>query len=102
MDLDTILDSLPDHQFEDVPLNNILAIPGMSPDTALPYHMYLTYNPRLPEDRKEKVRQIIDRIRFNHDYINKYNLQYLERDFRVEQLEDPSFVKIETQYKEET
>jgi hypothetical protein len=79
-----------------------MAIPGMSPDSALPYHMYLTYNPRLPEERKDKVRQIIDRIRFNTDYVNKYNLAYLERDFRVEEEHDSSAAKIAVEYKEET
>ena len=80
-DLDKILDSLPDLQTEDVPLQDIMNIPGMTADSVLPYHLYLTHNPRLPEERKEKVREIINRIKYNTDYYNKRNIAYLERDF---------------------
>jgi len=79
-------------------------IPGMAQDTVLPYHLYLTYNSRLPECRKEKVRHIIERIRFNQDYINRRNLEYIERDFHA--MVDPSGTefsveKIAPEYKEE-
>ena len=104
-DLDAILDTIPDRSCEDVSLEDIMNIPGMAKDTVLPYHLYLSYNPRLPECRKEKVRHIIERIRFNVDYINRRNLEYLERDFRT--MTDPSGTeysveKIATEYKEES
>ena len=80
-DLDKILESFPDLQTEDFPLHDIMNLPGMSPDSVIPYHLYLTTNKRLPEERKEKVREIIQRIRFNADYYNKRNMAYLNRDF---------------------
>jgi hypothetical protein len=99
-DLDLIIESLPDYNTETVPLQDIFAIPGMTQDSALPYHLYLTMNPKLPEDRKEKIRQIIDRIKFNTDYINRRNLAFLERDFAVAHASESECLSMSTQPEE--
>lgn len=82
-ELDSILNSIPPAVEKEnfVSFDEIQAIdPMFHKENPATYHLYLTYNGNiLSDEEKEKVREIIHRLKCRQSMINKRNLEYMNR-----------------------
>lgn len=78
---DEILNDIPVFDSEMITLDDIMKIhPSLDLQNPLLYHLYLTYNNNKIKDiEREKIRTIIERLKYNQQAINKYNMEYMNR-----------------------
>ena len=66
----------PDH----VSLEQIInEIPNMTLECPATFALYLHYNPHLDDDEREKVNNIIEKMRNERTQINKRNIDYMDK-----------------------
>ena len=80
LDLITSIASEPIRPPEHVSLEQIInEIPNMTLECPATFALYLHYNPHLEEGEREKVNNIIEKMRQERTQINKKNIQYMTK-----------------------
>ena len=75
----------PDH----VSLEQIInEIPNMTLECPATFALYLHYNPHLEEGEREKVNNIIEKMRLERTQINNKNIQFMEKHLKEESGEE--------------
>ena len=64
---------------EDVPLENIMALYGLSEEQPFTWLLYLQMNPEFKKEDRDKICDIIRRLQAKLHRINQRNLEYLSR-----------------------
>ncbi len=74
---------------EHVSLEQIInEVPNMDLKTPATYALYLHYNPHLDDGEREKVNNIIEKMRQERTQINKKNIDYMEKHIKEESGEE--------------
>ena len=80
LDLINSIASEPIRPPEHVSLEQIInEIPNMTLECPATFALYLHYNPHLDDDEREKVNNIIEKMRLERTQINKKNIQYMTK-----------------------
>ena len=64
---------------EDVPLENIMSLYGLSEEQPFTWLLYLQMNPDFKKEDRDKICEIIKRLQAKLRRINQRNLEYLSR-----------------------
>jgi len=75
----------PDHVSLEQIINDI---PNMTLECPATFALYLHYNPHLDDDEREKVNNIIEKMRQERTQINNKNIQYMEKHIKEESDEE--------------
>ena len=80
LDLINSIASEPIRPPEHVSLEQIInEIPNMTLECPATFALYLHYNPHLDDDEREKVNNIIEKMRNERTQINKRNIDYMDK-----------------------
>jgi len=86
LELINSLSSEPVRPVDHVSIETIIqSVPCMAINTPATYALYLHYNKKhLADDEKVKVELIIERLQKERSRVNKYNMDYMDRDLDEE------------------
>lgn len=89
-DLDIIngITAEPERPTDHVSLEEIInSVPCMELNNPATYALYLHYNDKhLSNEEKDKVNNIIEKYKLERSAINKKNIEYMEKDKKIEKL----------------